>query len=534
MLARGGGTLHLPLYHRDGDGEDSPRAKYKRSALRRFVRVLRKNRRAALAVSLLSVVLLVFLFSSTGTAASSKLQAVRSKLQRGGSEAHAPAALNLMEAGSERQAPPPYCTQFPIYLDVGRPPSCMRPTVSIVFTTKRPGGIDILFHSLANQTSTDYELICIDELAQYRSTKMYDYARRLGVNLVAVVPSKPKMDRDMDKKFGIYKALNTGLLLASGDVIASVMDYAWLPASFVERTAEFYRRNPKSFLAYPVRGALASQSAPNDILGPCTHAQMMHIGLPDIRNRFIDISQLENPLALTVWKKEMTVPISAVEGAGGAGPSPSLIASPFARLSPPPPPPHPPPHPRALLSASPVPLSLLPVLPLRSRPSEPAPRALRGRSTAAPYYWRPDKAWQAANKDFTIQSGQDRYWELAHASAPWSAFEELNGYDEYLDSGDDCHEVNVRERAEILGYDLWIDGGSVVENVEHRTFTVKEKDPQWQRFAEDTNINLHWDRMGKIREKKEDIRSDNGWDLRTWRKLDCAKAIYGLKCPPRS
>lgn len=44
-----------------------------------------------------------------------------------------------------------------------------RPTHSIIFVTKRPGGYDVLFEAFARQTSKDYELICVDELAPRRA-----------------------------------------------------------------------------------------------------------------------------------------------------------------------------------------------------------------------------------------------------------------------------------------------------------------------------------------------------------------------------
>lgn len=43
---------------------------------------------------------------------------------------------------------------------------------SIVFVTKRPGGYDVLLEALARQTSQDYELICVDELADSRGEQV--------------------------------------------------------------------------------------------------------------------------------------------------------------------------------------------------------------------------------------------------------------------------------------------------------------------------------------------------------------------------
>ena len=42
---------------------------------------------------------------------------------------------------------------------------------------------------------------------------------------------------------------------------------------------------------------------------------------------------------------------------------------------------------------------------------------------------------------------------------------ELNGVDESLDTGDDCHEVNLRDRAKMLQYQTCVCDGSELETV---------------------------------------------------------------------
>jgi len=51
-------------------------------------------------------------------------------------------------------------------------PAAPPPRQTIVFVTKRPGGYDVLLEALARQTSKEYELLCIDELAHRRSHKV--------------------------------------------------------------------------------------------------------------------------------------------------------------------------------------------------------------------------------------------------------------------------------------------------------------------------------------------------------------------------
>ena len=132
------------------------------------------------------------------------------------------------------------------------------PLLSIIFITKRPGpslplplplhidivithyvtphtshagGYDILLSSLALQSSRDYELICIDELAPWRRAEVEAAAAALHVNLVHMTRSKP---RARESRFGIANAINSGLLLARGRYITVLQDYIFLPARFVE------------------------------------------------------------------------------------------------------------------------------------------------------------------------------------------------------------------------------------------------------------------------------------------------------------
>jgi hypothetical protein len=53
---------------------------------------------------------------------------------------------------------------------------------SIVFVTKRPGGYDVLLEALARQTNRNYELICVDELADHRAHAVKEMAAELQVN----------------------------------------------------------------------------------------------------------------------------------------------------------------------------------------------------------------------------------------------------------------------------------------------------------------------------------------------------------------
>ena len=76
----------------------------------------------------------------------------------------------------------------PVLTDSGREPVAR---VTVLVGTKRPGGLDAILHSLAQQTRKDFELVVVDELWE-REPALRAAAHRLGLRLAAVSASKPK------------------------------------------------------------------------------------------------------------------------------------------------------------------------------------------------------------------------------------------------------------------------------------------------------------------------------------------------------
>ncbi len=113
------------------------------------------------------------------------------------------------------------------------------------------------------------------------------------------------------------------------------------------------------------------------------------------------------------------------------------------------------------------------------------------------------------------------YWECFACTAPWAAVLALNGVDERLDeTGDDCHERNLSERARLLGYDIRLLQSTPVFDIDHRGFvsaktlsgtsattTNEGHDPLWERSESNTNVE-HWGRLlSNIVDLVEPIRS---------------------------
>jgi glycosyltransferase involved in cell wall biosynthesis len=133
------------------------------------------------------------------------------------------------------------------------PPSCLKPgrvALTIVYTTKRPGGYDVVLNALGQQTSRDFELVCVDELAPYREHQIREMAAARGVTVTFIQKSKVPSEK---RRYKIQNAYNSGLLMVRGQLVSILNDYAWLPSRFVEETIKFYSNSLhcKALLGYP-------------------------------------------------------------------------------------------------------------------------------------------------------------------------------------------------------------------------------------------------------------------------------------------
>ncbi len=70
-------------------------------------------------------------------------------------------------------------------------------------------------------------------------------------------------------------------------------------------------------------------------------------------------------------------------------------------------------------------------------------------------------------------------------SLTWRLAAALNGVDEVLDLGDDCHEVNLLARAKLMGIGAWNLGNVAVELVEHHKW---QRSHLWTRFLSSSRL----------------------------------------------
>lgn len=130
--------------------------------------------------------------------------------------------------------------------------------ISVVFITKRPGGLDILLNTLSQQTYKNYELIVVDDYHKdggntdtfnIRRELVTAKAQELGVELAYYGQSIRHTYHN--PKYRINAALNDGLLFIknkykntdySDNIVVFFHDYIWLNHRSLEIVNQMYSR----------------------------------------------------------------------------------------------------------------------------------------------------------------------------------------------------------------------------------------------------------------------------------------------------
>lgn len=112
--------------------------------------------------------------------------------------------------------------------------------ISVVCTTNRVGGIDILFDSLSRQIFKDFELIISDNLYQYRKDIISEKAK--NVNFLV------KHVETLSNPFPINafsRSANSGLAHADCKLVVFITDYTFLPPESLLKHARLHMTNPE-------------------------------------------------------------------------------------------------------------------------------------------------------------------------------------------------------------------------------------------------------------------------------------------------
>lgn len=111
----------------------------------------------------------------------------------------------------------------------------MMPLLSVIIPTNRAGGLDLTFASLEAQTFRDFELVLVDHLHPWRKHVVAKEAIKYDFPVKHVQPwSDPFPDQ------AYQRAVNTGLLHASGKYAVFTCDYAHLQPNALAKHAAFH------------------------------------------------------------------------------------------------------------------------------------------------------------------------------------------------------------------------------------------------------------------------------------------------------
>lgn len=104
--------------------------------------------------------------------------------------------------------------------------------ISVVMTTARQGGFDVLYHSLKQQTMAleDFELIIVDELYDKRRfyTKEFESTQHRALPAI---------------HYNNGAAFNQALRAARGELICFTIDFLWMPPTYLQDHWDFYQNN---------------------------------------------------------------------------------------------------------------------------------------------------------------------------------------------------------------------------------------------------------------------------------------------------
>ena len=124
-----------------------------------------------------------------------------------------------------------------------------RMKISVILTTARLGGFDVLLNSMIAQEFEDFEIVVCDEFAEERKVSMRDKQipiRNWNFNngfekRFRLIHLPPK------RKCAIYDdslGINTALAAASGELAVILADYTWASPDYLQAHWDFYKAKP--------------------------------------------------------------------------------------------------------------------------------------------------------------------------------------------------------------------------------------------------------------------------------------------------
>lgn len=126
--------------------------------------------------------------------------------------------------------------------------------ISIIVSTARLGGMDVLFNTIDNQlesTPIKFELVLIDEYYEERRDIIEEILQDEYNFSYQYAPPDKKNDY-----FDPCHGCNTGLRYAKGELIIYLTDYTWIPGDFLSRHWEVYKNTNYTLTGYQYKYAI--------------------------------------------------------------------------------------------------------------------------------------------------------------------------------------------------------------------------------------------------------------------------------------
>lgn len=118
------------------------------------------------------------------------------------------------------------------------------PAISIIFTTMRVGGFDVVLKSLSEQTFKNFELVIVDGLYKYR--KGYaNLFHKYSFPIKYVPPIK-----NVFPISSLAHCTNSAFVYASAPIVLMITDYTYLPRDCVEKHFNFHQYHPENNVGY--------------------------------------------------------------------------------------------------------------------------------------------------------------------------------------------------------------------------------------------------------------------------------------------
>lgn len=117
----------------------------------------------------------------------------------------------------------------------------MKPKISVIYPTCRPGSIDLLAWSLSQQPKELYELIVVDGYpGRVNEANASYFLCQHNINLIWYGPPKSK---NYDLPLSFANSMNTGLLHARADRVVFLHDYSFLQPGSLENWIKSFEEN---------------------------------------------------------------------------------------------------------------------------------------------------------------------------------------------------------------------------------------------------------------------------------------------------